>query len=296
VLKLYTGVVLLLSACGRSELSGWLLTGTTTETMPSTTSAGPVTSGDGQVNTTGSGIATATVAGETSAGGPVTVTGSGGASVSSGGSAAGGAFSEGGEGGEAPDELVLEPGELAPGRYKLDYGASFSVSGGSGAYEFRLTEGELPPGLSLASDGTLSGIPSFPGSWSFVVEVTDESGARAEREYVLEVERNSLMVASLRVGSALERHDALLIDLDEPGDGLLHREEWSRNLEFSPDGRWLRWNAFTEDGDTSRYATPLVDRSTIELVALTDVATDGTGCWWSPDSTKIACTTPHTDD
>jgi Putative Ig domain len=58
-----------------------------------------------------------------------------------------------------------------------DYGHQFEGDGGCGPalpYQFRLLSGELPPGLSLRSDGLLVGVPRHAGSWSFWLELSDE--------------------------------------------------------------------------------------------------------------------------
>lgn len=40
-----------------------------------------------------------------------------------------------------------------------------------------LESGSLPPGLTLAADGTLSGLPAMPGEFQFVYRVTDSNGS-----------------------------------------------------------------------------------------------------------------------
>jgi hypothetical protein len=66
-------------------------------------------------------------------------------------------------------------------------------------YQFRIIGGELPPGLSLRSDGLLSGTPTQAGSWSFWVELSDQDPptadwcvpAKSEREFTVVVEGGS---------------------------------------------------------------------------------------------------------
>ena len=52
-------------------------------------------------------------------------------------------------------------------------GASFSPSGGTSPYSYSLFSGALPPGLTLASNGTISGTPTTAGTYTFVVNATD---------------------------------------------------------------------------------------------------------------------------
>lgn len=280
------GAAVLLSACGRTELSDWLLA---ENEPPGTESVGAATSTGAQAVTGGLTLTAAVVGGATVGTGGALNAGT--ASTNAGGmtSGAGGSLGVGGEGGEAPSEIEIAPDALAPGRYKLDYGARFSASGGSGSYEFRVTAGELPFGLDLASDGALTGTPTFPGTWSFTIEVTDAFGARAEQDYTLEIERNGLVALTVFLSSSSTRVDALLIDLTEPGDGVLHRQEYSRFPKFSPDGRWLKWSASDDQGSSDRYAQPLVDRSRLEQVPLAEDETDRPWCVWSPDSKRLGC-------
>ncbi|EIL87785.1 outer membrane autotransporter barrel domain-containing protein [Rhodanobacter fulvus Jip2] len=55
------------------------------------------------------------------------------------------------------------------------YNHTLSASGALAPYTFVLNSGVLPPGLSLASDGTLSGTPTSAGTFNFAVFVADSS-------------------------------------------------------------------------------------------------------------------------
>jgi large repetitive protein len=54
-------------------------------------------------------------------------------------------------------------------------GNSFTASGGSGSYTFAYNGGTPPPGINLASNGTLSGTPTATGTFTFTVTATDAS-------------------------------------------------------------------------------------------------------------------------
>jgi hypothetical protein len=57
------------------------------------------------------------------------------------------------------------------------YSHQYSGDGGCGPalpYQFRILSGALPPGLSLASDGLVSGVPTRAGDWSFWLELSDQ--------------------------------------------------------------------------------------------------------------------------
>ena len=53
------------------------------------------------------------------------------------------------------------------------YSQDLSASGGITPYSWSVTSGSLPAGLSLASDGTISGTPSSAGTSTFTVQATD---------------------------------------------------------------------------------------------------------------------------
>jgi large repetitive protein len=58
------------------------------------------------------------------------------------------------------------------------YSFQFQGAGGCGPalpYQFRVLAGSLPPGLSLAKSGLISGTPTQEGGWSFWVELSDEN-------------------------------------------------------------------------------------------------------------------------
>lgn len=52
------------------------------------------------------------------------------------------------------------------------------TSGGNGPYIYTLDNGALPPGLTLAANGTINGVPTTPGSFAFDYQATDAGGAK----------------------------------------------------------------------------------------------------------------------
>lgn len=69
--------------------------------------------------------------------------------------------------------ITLDVATLTDGAAGVPYSQLITASGGSGSYTFAVTSGALPPGLTLAADGTLSGTPTQAGTYSFTVTVTD---------------------------------------------------------------------------------------------------------------------------
>jgi hypothetical protein len=62
----------------------------------------------------------------------------------------------------------------------IPYHAHLSATGGAGNYSWSIVSGSLPAGLSLSSDGTISGTPTAAGNPSFTVQVSDP-GPPAQR-------------------------------------------------------------------------------------------------------------------
>ena len=60
------------------------------------------------------------------------------------------------------------------------YSASLAASGGTSPYTWSLASGSLPPGLSLAANGTISGSPTTAGTYNFTANVTDSTTPTAQ--------------------------------------------------------------------------------------------------------------------
>lgn len=100
-----------------------------------------------------------------------------------------------------PDQALLEPmaGQA--------YSARLSADGGGAPLTWSVSAGALPAGLSLASDGTLSGTPTTEGPSTFTVKAVDRYGQEAQRELTLTVVPNAVEVVTAtlpgaRVGTA----------------------------------------------------------------------------------------------
>ena len=67
---------------------------------------------------------------------------------------------------------------LAPtARESVAYPAVLAAAGGSGSYAWSLSSGSIPPGLTLSPSGSLSGVPTTPGTYTFTVKVADVANA-----------------------------------------------------------------------------------------------------------------------
>lgn len=67
------------------------------------------------------------------------------------------------------------------------YSFTFTADGGSAPHKFRIDSGALPPGLSLADEGAVSGTPTAGGSWSFYVQAIDSWGLKSEVRFTINI-------------------------------------------------------------------------------------------------------------
>jgi hypothetical protein len=56
---------------------------------------------------------------------------------------------------------------------------TFDLDGGTAPFTWTITAGSLPPGLTLADDGTIAGTPTEAGTFDFTVSVADANGLTA---------------------------------------------------------------------------------------------------------------------
>lgn len=83
--------------------------------------------------------------------------------------------------------ITLTPATLPDGNLSSVYNQTITGSGGTGPYTFAVTSGSLPPGLTLNSNGNLSGTPTTPGTYNFTVTATDNGGCTGSRAYTINV-------------------------------------------------------------------------------------------------------------
>ncbi|HEU5089839.1 MAG TPA: putative Ig domain-containing protein, partial [Roseiflexaceae bacterium] len=85
--------------------------------------------------------------------------------------------------------ITLAPaaGSLADGTYQKAYSQVFTASGGGASYAYTRSAGTLPPGMTLASNGTLSGTPTDTGIFNFSVKAANPAGCFGTAAYTLTV-------------------------------------------------------------------------------------------------------------
>lgn len=80
--------------------------------------------------------------------------------------------------------LTRSPLSAQLGRF---FSHQLQATGGRAPYAWSTSAGALPAGMTLRTDGTLSGTPTELGSFRFTVRVTDSTGTSADKTFVAEV-------------------------------------------------------------------------------------------------------------
>ena len=83
--------------------------------------------------------------------------------------------------------VLVSPATLAPTALNAPYNRVITATGSTAPYSYAVTNGALPPGLTLTPGGVLSGTPTTAGSYTFTVTATDSTGNTGSRQYTLVV-------------------------------------------------------------------------------------------------------------
>ena len=92
-------------------------------------------------------------------------------------------------GGSAPSPLSITTTSLSGAEVDNPYSATLVAAGGTPPYTWSRTSGNVPSGITVNSNGTITGTgtPSAIGQFSFTVEVKDASGATDSEQLTLTV-------------------------------------------------------------------------------------------------------------
>ncbi|WP_171900658.1 putative Ig domain-containing protein, partial [Stappia indica] len=97
----------------------------------------------------------------------------------------------------APVVIALAPaaGSLANGEVGTAYSQTFTASGGAAPYTYAVTAGALPDGLTLASNGALTGTPTTAETANFTVTATDAHNDTGSAAYSIQVDAAPVVIA-----------------------------------------------------------------------------------------------------
>jgi hypothetical protein len=102
--------------------------------------------------------------------------------------------------------IVITPESLPRAIQNSPYTTTVTASGGTAPYNFSMSAGSLPPGLSLTSDGRITGTATTPGIFPFDVLATDSTGCTSRKAYELVVDGSvtcpSIVVAPAALADA----------------------------------------------------------------------------------------------
>jgi len=90
-------------------------------------------------------------------------------------------------GGSGSSRLSIMTSNLPTACMDVDYSTKLEATGGSGAYQWNVAGGQVPPGMQLGMSGLLYGRSTVCGSFSFTAQVFDSSGSASQQTLTLVV-------------------------------------------------------------------------------------------------------------
>jgi hypothetical protein len=93
-----------------------------------------------------------------------------------------------------PPKLAFVGSPTAKGMVGLDYVGQFAVQNGT-SVSYALAAGSLPPGLSLSTNGVVTGTPTKAGFYTFTVRATDPIATAVEGAFSLQIDAPTLVIA-----------------------------------------------------------------------------------------------------
>ena len=112
--------------------------------------------------------------------------------------------------------VSITTASLASGTSGMPYNFAISAANGTAPYSFTVASGSLPAGLILSGNGTVSGTPTTPGTYTFTVGVVDAAGQRASVTYTLVVAQQAaspvtFTTTSLGIATAASPYGATIL-------------------------------------------------------------------------------------
>ena len=86
----------------------------------------------------------------------------------------------------AQAQVMIVTASLPFGAIGQQYSANLTASDGTPPYRWG-ANGQLPPGLSMDATGTIAGIPSSNGNYSFFVTVSDNAQGNASKQFTIAI-------------------------------------------------------------------------------------------------------------
>jgi uncharacterized repeat protein (TIGR01451 family) len=84
--------------------------------------------------------------------------------------------------------LTLSPSNLPSSGIGVQYSEQLTAAGGTPPFTFAVSQGGLPPGLTLASTtGLISGVPTNQGTYAFTITATNTNGCTVSSAYTIAI-------------------------------------------------------------------------------------------------------------
>ena len=100
------------------------------------------------------------------------------------------------------DRLVISTARIADFTVGASTDSIFLGSGGAPPYEWELSDGILPEGITIDQEGILSGVPTVAGISEFVLALTDSTDSVVKKNFSLNVVEN-LILATQSIPAAV---------------------------------------------------------------------------------------------
>ncbi len=144
-------------------------------------------------------------------------------------------------------QLTINPGTVAittssplpAGKVNTSYSLAVTATGGTPPYgSWTISNGALPPGLTLNAAGMLNGTPTSVGSYTFTIQLTDNAGATTSNVFQLTINPASLAISTASPLPPGKVNAAYSLTLAASG-GTLPYTSWSTSNGTLPAGLTL---------------------------------------------------------
>ena len=127
---------------------------------------------------------------------------------------------------------ISSPATLPGGTVGIPYSQALTVAGAVAPVTWSHQTAPLPPGLTLNSDGTITGTPTAVGTYSFVAVVVDNSDNQTTSTLSITVGAASITPTTLSGGTVGNTFSPVQLTLNPPGSGIT----WSVTSGALPTG------------------------------------------------------------
>ena len=165
--------------------------------------------------------------------------------------------------------LTISTTALPPALTTNPYSSNLSAIGGTAPYSWTITNGSLPPGLTLASAGLITGTATNTGNYSFTCQVTDAASTTITKALSLRVVAPLIVTTTAlpSVPSGISYSTTL------SANGGAAPFSWNLDSGSLPPGLSLYSNGTISGATTATGSYPLVVRVTDSLSPTAQTAT-----------------------